>query len=376
MRHLGADERPLVEAIITGMRQARWATWMLSVGTAGAEVDEEGEIHLPCSLVSFSEEGTILGMAETRRALLHLADLGAVARAEAYFRAMAASLSGLAEARGWRAGDALGDGAFAEVMPGASLLEDLSLQSFDDFLEKLERPAWLDAGGGPDPEDLPDPRDLSGTQPLAQDPENEAELASWPHARWPYVRYARWLSERMDPRGALIAAQFGAEAPDPRARRHDDREARGLLTQHARYFLGPFAPRGGGDPFDDQVVFLWKLGFIERIELHLDLASNGPAPADILAGALALPSSRFARAIVLSVASAALGREDRHPLPRWTDALVASGGHPRVRTVVIRPAPAFRDDPHGDPVEGPPILTESEDLDAIRSVFPQANVVP
>lgn len=372
MRPVEEEERARIDAAIEGARKIRWGTWALSVTAEGAEVDHEGEIHLACALASFSEEGVLLAVAEGKRALLHRVDLDERDRARAYFRAVAAAAPGLAAARGWGAGEVLGEGALDEVLPAASLLEDVELQTFEAFLAALERPAWLEARDR-EPEDPADPRDASGTQPVAEDADQEAELASWPVARWPYAKYARWLIERADPRGALMAAHLGAELRDPAARRHE-RDARALLARHARYFLGPFAPRAGAEPFGGQVDFHWRLGFVERVELRVDLAPEAPPPSDLLRGALRLPSSRHVREVVLRVAPAAFEQEDRHALARWTNVLVASGGHPRVRSIVLCPAPEVADDPYLFPVEGPPILTEPEDPEAIRRAFPAATV--
>lgn len=360
MDPLEPDERDALTTAVAALERSQpetGARWRLSAAPEDAAADEAGNVHLTCTLVSHAEDGDVAGWVESRLPMLHVSDLRSPARLRAYLEALAISVPSVAATRGWPVGEPLWEGAFAELLPVSSPLDDLSLQTFDDFLEVLTRRPWLDEPGLPDA--ATSPRDLKGTEPVARDPAQEAELAGWPTLRWPWVKYARWLKEAGDPRGDLMGAHLGSELEAPRNRRTHERVARQLMARHAGYLLGPFAPRDGFDPFGDQVFFDWRTGFVERIELDLDLAATGPTPTDLLAGALALPSCRIARELVLGVSPAAADDDDRHPLPRWTDALVASGGHEHLRAIVIR---------------GPSLPAGDEDLPAIEASFPSARV--
>lgn len=375
VRELTDEERALLARALEGALPARWDGWELTAACDRAQVDDDGEIQLPLTLAWFTDNGALLGAVHGQPTLLHLADLEEVPhRAQAYLRALMASLPRTASARGFEPGDPLTD-----LLPAFSLLEDMSLSTFEQFEAALARPAWLD-----DADEVAssegNPVDLGGTEPIAVDPYQEAELAQWVPEHWPYIRYARWLKEHGDPRGELIAAQTAAFFPGARVsdmikRRVHRRSADFLLLRHGRYFLGPFATQDEHQPFADEVFFAWERGFIRRIELRLGLDEWGPSPGSLLRAVLALPSSRLASTLSLAVAHAAFESESRHALPRWTEPLVASGGHAQLRQIVIASSPALHPSPYFHPVEGPPILTQEEDVTAIRAVFPRAELI-
>ncbi|MCA9612232.1 MAG: hypothetical protein R3B99_35115 [Polyangiales bacterium] len=183
------------------------------------------------------------------------------------------------------------------------LLDDLRLQSKDDFAHEVAAARWLDSG--PDWATFPD---------LAKVPVARASDVDWERrvaaGDEPLFAYARWLDAQGDPRGT---ATLAAHAPT----RHAWRRARGVREEHAEYFFGPF-PDDVRDGFAE-VELVFEGGFAAELAYYASRDVVGPTPAEVLDAALRLPSTRFVR--VVRLAPDYEPEDGQHPLACWSDAL-------------------------------------------------------
>jgi uncharacterized protein (TIGR02996 family) len=127
----------------------------------------------------------------------------------------------------------------------------------------------------------------------------EAAIDDDPDDRTAYSVYGDWLQRRGDVRGELIALSLAAEAQraaspgrKPPAQTALDK----LLTRHAAALLGPLARLVPdlGDP--TAPPFLWRFGYIGRVELA---AAVGRPAAPIVRELLRHPSGRFLRDLIV-----------------------------------------------------------------------------
>ncbi|MEZ4247632.1 MAG: hypothetical protein R3B99_05270 [Polyangiales bacterium] len=157
------------------------------------------------------------------------------------------------------------------------LLDDLRLQAKDDFAYEVAAARWLDSGP-----------DWTISADLTNVPVAKASDADWERriaaGDEPLFAYAHWLDAQGDPRGT---ATLAAHAPT----RHAWRRARAVREEHAAYFFGPF-PGDARDGFAE-VELVFEGGFAAELAYYASRDVAGPTPADVLAAALRLPSTRF-----------------------------------------------------------------------------------
>lgn len=105
-----------------------------------------------------------------------------------------------------------------------------------------------------------------------------------------YAVYADWLQSQGSLRGELATLQLGTEEHPGDHRIADIAER--FLRDHAASFLGDVAHVLDAP---DQVRLAWQCGFLRAIELRVPPPRRRPRgePAELLAGLLALDSSRF-----------------------------------------------------------------------------------
>jgi uncharacterized protein (TIGR02996 family) len=136
-------------------------------------------------------------------------------------------------------------------------------------------------------------------QTVLRSPELEATLRANPHDRDAYLVYADWLQSRGDPRGELIVQMVNGLDPMP------------LLKKHKKLLYGSLINRIV--PPHDKPPFIWRNGFIQRVELEREEKYRPISP--VLQALLAHPSSAL-------LVEAQLGSDDLADIRKSLDLLV------------------------------------------------------
>jgi uncharacterized protein (TIGR02996 family) len=145
-----------------------------------------------------------------------------------------------------------------------------------------------------------------------------------------YAVYADWLQAQGSLRGELATLQLGAEEHPGDHR--IDYVAERFLRDHAASFLGDVAYVLD---LPDQVRLTWRCGFIRAIELRVPPPTprrppRHLAPAALLAGLLALESSRFL--------SELRAEPDGHPDLSFAPAVLAARAPATLRSLTLGPS--------------------------------------
>ena len=161
--------------------------------------------------------------------------------------------------------------------------------------------------------------DLSGTAPVASNPDLEAAIEASDSID-AYLVYGDWLDERGDPRGRMI---LNAAKPGSVARWG------GIRSKHAPYLLGNLRF------YDDVVNLSWRWGVIHSARIAFpdfdSATSGGPHGTELLRTLLALPSARFLRELVLGI----FDFEGDNDYQVMLDVMAEAGPRPALRTLFI-----------------------------------------
>jgi len=301
----------------------------------GVELTSSTEIHLQASVEQLDRFDCIERRATFDVELAHVEDAEFSERTRAYLRAWARNLpSELDQLAAWLASDdepwwsthPQGAVVFRALGPSRELLEDLTLETEEDFLRArllaithlLHEIYGDDFGEVEVPLPPLDWTDFSGIEPIARSVAHEIAIADAGYTDEAYDAYADWLAERNDPRGLFNHAMRPATQ---QARRRGEL----LRSTNQRFFFGYLDPRP-----------VLEGGFIRELEVLSGLTPTLDRPlASMIAHGLRLPAACAVSRLRIALWYSSTSSPCTWLLRDWVRILEKAGPHATLRRIEV-----------------------------------------